>query len=161
MTERDSSQEESGYRQDIREAWKSALVDMAKLEENRQPSGEMKRQVAVALNTFRKTLRPYRGEEALETPWNERGVDVIEQWVHGEVTAERDLNRRGNMTEAVTVPKAYDVSVYQLDAAFEELQAIAKELGNAAPAPESTHRTEITDDLVEEVEKWRQRNLEA
>jgi hypothetical protein len=161
MSRDDTSPEESGYRRDIRDAWKTALIDMASLEEDPDPTGEMKRRVAVALNTFRKTLRPHRDEDALDTPWEERGVDVVEQWVHGEVTVQRELNRRGHAVETATVPKAYEVSVYQLDAAFEELQAIAKELGNAAPAPESTHRTEITDDLVEEVEEWRQRNLEA
>ncbi|MFB6201301.1 MAG: hypothetical protein ABEI98_04750 [Halorhabdus sp.] len=159
MTNQDNTPEESGYRRDIREAWKDALAKLAQLEEEPSPSGEMKRQVAVALNTFRKTLRPHRDEDALETPWDERGVDIVEHWVHGEVEVEQQLNRRGKVTETVTVPKAYELPPHKLDAAFEELQAIAKELGNAAPVPESTHRTEITDDLVEEVESWRQQNL--
>jgi len=131
------------------------------LDENKPDvSGDVKHQVGVALNSFRRALRQHRDEDdALEEPWEERGVDVVEQWMNSEVTVEVSVNRRGSAHKQEQVLAIKQVPVRQLEAVAQELLDIAKELGFSEHIDESTHRTEITEEDIKEVEKWRKQNL--
>lgn len=48
----------------------------------------------------------------------------------------------------------------KLKRAARELSDVAEQLGALSEFDASTPRTEITDDLIDEVEQWRQRKLE-
>jgi len=131
------------------------------LDENKpNVPGDVKHQVGVALNSFRRALRQHRNEEdALEKPWDERGVDVVDQWMNTEVGVEVSINRRGSAHKEERVLAIKQVPVRQIEAVAQELLDIAKELGFSEHIDESTHRTEITEEQLKEVEKWRKQNL--
>lgn len=133
------------------------------LDENKPdvPS-DVKHQVGVALNSFRRALRQHRDEEdALTEPWDQRGVEVVDEWMNTEVIVEVPINRRGAAHKEEHVLAIKQVPVRHLEAVAQELLDIAKELGFSEHIDESTHRTEITEEQLEEVDKWRRQNLEA
>lgn len=67
--------------------------------------------------------------------------------------------RSGGVTTE-QVPAVTEVPISQIIQITKDLDAVAKKLSFAATAADSTPRTEINDELVEEVEQWRQKNLE-
>lgn len=58
-------------------------------------------------------------------------------------------------------PQRRRVPIDKLRRAARELAEAAEELGALSEFDASTPRTEITDELIEEVEEWRQENLES
>jgi hypothetical protein len=104
------------------------------------PSGESKRQLAVALADYRDVLSDYRNERALDVDWDEREVDIdiIDRLLSQTTTASQPLNRRGSPTESVTVQLVEQVDPQVLISVAKELDSIAKELGFAAAAKDPT-----------------------
>jgi len=104
------------------------------------PSGEAKRQLAVALADYRDVLSDYRNERALDVDWDEREVDIdiIDRLLSQTTTASQSLNRRGSPTESVTVQLVEQVDPQVLISVAKELDSIAKELGFAAAAKDPT-----------------------
>lgn len=151
MTDYDQPDRESGFRRIIRESKEEAFHARRQLRRGLPtPSMATKREVAEALADYRDALWDYHGERVLETPWDDRevDVDVLDGYLAETVTIERSLDRRGGATEPVKVPKVAEVSSGDLLRIGKELDAIAKELGFAASARDQTPSEEATmDDL--------------
>jgi hypothetical protein len=88
-----------------------------------------------------------------EELWQERGLDRYEKLRSQRQTVMQNTPGRGHGKQQASrsVPLEYQT----LDEITDHLDDVASHLA------ESTHRTEINDELIEEVEEWRQRNLEA
>lgn len=105
-------------------------------------------------------LYEHRDEEALDEPWEERGIDWLEEFAGTTVTVEESLPRANGATREVQKPAIQTVEPGRLKQVILELNDVANELGLSAEVKESAPRTDISEDLIEEVEEWRQANLE-
>lgn len=143
----DDDGSETGFRRLIREAKEEAFHARRQLRRDLPtPSAETKRNVAAALSDYRDVLLDYHDEGALKTSWDDRevNVDVLDKFLAETVTVEQTLNRRGAAVEERTMPLAAKVPADRLFQIGKELDAIAKELGFAAPAKEKTPSDEAT-----------------
>lgn len=148
---------------EIHEAAKSVEACLQQMgAEMPNPSGEVKRSVAVALRSYRNVLRPYRNDDALETEWSERPVDLtlVDRLLNETTTSTERINRRGSPVREVEVQLVKVVDPDVLEAIAQELHDIKHELGFRDETADSRHRTEISDDLLREVEQWRKQNLD-
>lgn len=137
MSSNKNSGTETADRKLIREAKEEAWHGRRQLRrEMPNPSTEAKWQLATALADYRDLLSAYSTERALNTPWDERGVDVdaIEQIVNQVTTGSKSVNRRGNAQQPTTVPMVEKVEPQVLIRIGNELDEIAKELGFAPKA---------------------------
>jgi hypothetical protein len=114
-------------------------------------------EVAIA---YRDLLIDYRDEDAYEPEWGERSVDWIVGLLNEQVTRRQPRPGRGRGAETTTVPKAVVVPAKDLYDVLKEMDEMWRQLGLGLSV-ESSHRTEIDDELIERVEEWRQQNLEA
>jgi len=112
--------------------------------EQPNPSGQTRQLLCAALGDYRDVLWDYHEERALETPWDERevNVDVVEQWLSQTIASPEPLPRRGSATKESQVPMSRNVPASELLRVAKELDAIAKELGFAAPAKDPTPNEE-------------------
>lgn len=141
----DDNHSESASRRLIREAKEEAWHARRNLRrELPTPTAESKRQLACALADYRDLLLDYRDERALETPWDERrvNVDVIDQLLTETTTSSKSLNRRGNAQSQSSVQIVEQVNPHLLIQVAKELDAIAKELGFAAAAKDPVPQEE-------------------
>lgn len=127
----------------LREAHEQAFIARRQLRaELPNPSAAAKRQLAQAAADFRDKLSDYRGEQALQTPWDERdvNVDIVDQLLSQTTTVREPVDRRGNATKTVTrqLVCSSDVSPQLLIDISKELDAIYKELGFAPSARDPT-----------------------
>lgn len=155
---------ETAYGRLIREAKEEAFHARRQLRrEQPNPTYETKLDVAAALADYQDVLQDYSDEDALDTEWDERVTVDLDRALSKTVAIEKPAGHARNRQSTTTVemPAVAQLSVDQLLAIAKELDQIAKELGFAAPVAESVHRTEIDEELIEEVEKWRKQNLEA
>lgn len=128
-----------GFWRVIREAKEEAFQARRSLRrELPSPTLQTKRAVAEALSDYRDVLWDYHNENALETAWDERpvNVDELDQYLSQTITTREPMNRRGKAAEQVQVPLVAQVSAQKLLAIGKELDAIAKELGFAAEPKE-------------------------
>jgi hypothetical protein len=114
-------------------------------------------------------LRPYREEGEIEDIWDEvvlwetadservQGLETLERWINATETHQVDQPGRGAATRPEQQPACLDGD--RLLRVSYVLDEVGKALDLAVPVPESTHRTEIDDELMEEVEEWRQKKL--
>lgn len=88
-----------------------------------------------------------------EELWKDRDIGRFERMRSQKQEIVKTIPGRGqaNTTTLRTAPLDYET----LDTLSDELDDVTSHLA------ESTHRTEIDDELIEEVEEWRQQNLEA
>lgn len=138
MSERD---DENGraFRRIVREAKEEAYHARRMLRRDvPDPSVETKLQVASALADYHDVLSDYHSENSLKTPWEQRNVDWIQTVLAEETTVKEALNRRGNAKKERRVPKAAAVEASELLDLGKRLDAIAKELGFAAAARDTT-----------------------
>jgi len=116
-------------------------------------------QLAEAIVEYHDMLYKYRGERAVSDEFPEI-PDIRERmgdtaYIMVEAPGDTDNKKPDER------PALLELSTQRLLEAARELEDVTLTLGFAPTADaESTHRTEIDDDLIEEVEKWRQTNLE-
>lgn len=161
MTDEDNSR--AGFETLIREAKEEAYHARRQLRrELPDPSHEMIVEVAAIHEDYRDVLLDYHDADALDTPWEERtpDVDVLERAMTETAMIEVEMNRRGSPTQTVELPAAAQLSPTHIIEIGKELDAIASELGFSASAKESQHRTNIDDELMEEVREWERQHLE-
>jgi len=111
-----------------------------------------------ALNYY-DALHDYRDEEALREPWEERGIIWLEEAASETVTVQQSLPRANGATKSVERRYLLAVDPAEIRDTIRELHDVAKELGFSPKAKQGTVRTEIGEELIEEVEEWRQNNL--
>jgi len=118
------------------------------------------RELAIAALQYYDVLYEFRSEQILdEDDWPD--VEVLRERVGKTVRRRERSDVFGEQSTVRQVPAVSEVPVEQIVDITENLDDLAKTLGFGASATaESTHRTEIDDELIKEVEAWRQRNLE-
>jgi len=121
---------------------------------------EVVRDLAERALGYREVLHKYREEDALDPAWEERDIHWIEQKQNEVVTVEEPSPRRNGNSRSVQKPAILAVDPEELVKVIRRLEDIADELGFTATTSQSTHRTEIDDELMEEVQEWREKNLE-
>ncbi len=97
------------------------------------PSLSTKRQAARAIANYRDQLVDYRDEGVLETPWDERpvNVDIVDDLLEQTVEINDSTDWAGRNQEK-SVPAVARLDARHLIDIGKELDAIAKELGKAA-----------------------------
>lgn len=114
---------------------------------------------AAALDYFN-ALYEFRDEDALDESFDDRGIAWLDGADEETRVVERSLARANGATTTERVPLLQTVDPSVLVAVIRELNDVASELGLSARIEGSTPRTEITDEMVREVEEWREQNLE-
>ncbi len=130
----------SGFQQLIRDVKEEAFHARRRLRrELPSPTVEAKREAAAALSDYRDILWDYREEGVLEVAWDQRpvNVDEVDRYLTEKTLVEKSMNRRGDAHNSEVAPLIDDVPAQNLFAIGKELDAIAKELGFAAPAKNS------------------------
>lgn len=127
---------------------------------NDQVAERIQRDLAEAALNYYYVLHEHRDEDALEEDWDERGIAWIEDAQTQTVTIEESLPRSNAASTVVEKPALLSVDAIRLKQVILELNDVAKELGLSADVKSSTPRTEITEEMIEEVEQWRQNNLD-
>lgn len=117
-------------------------------------------QLRDAMIRLYEAIKRYREESAVASDWDEKHFDRIEQWLESGRTVSVPNKDRPNSYETKEVPAIRAVDLNTVADVTSELELVAKKLGLAPEVSESTPRTKITNELVEEVEEWRQQNLE-
>jgi len=119
----------------------------------------VRRDLADAALNYYDALHDYRDEEALREPWEERGIIWLEEAASETVTVQQSLPRANGATKSVERRYLLAVDPAEIRDTIRELHDVAKELGFSPKAKQGTVRTEIGEELIEEVEEWRQNNL--
>lgn len=105
-------------------------------------------------------LRWWRDENAIEERWEDAGLPTLEQLLRQQRRRQTDspsrLSSPGEETRQLAIA---DLSAADLIAFLDKMLDIARDLGFAPTVDHPTTRTEITDEMIEEVEKWRKANL--
>jgi len=106
------------------------------------------------------------------TLWVYHNSDVVDEEDYPDISplenamgqrTERIVTSNGRWGDSVrteTEPMVLSFPPGQLLAVLEELNALAVELGFGAETKSGSHRAEINDELMEEVERWQNANLE-
>lgn len=138
---------ENADRRLIREAKEEAFHARRQLRrEQPNPSLAAKRDLAAALEDFRDQLLDYRDDNALETDWDDRevDVDVLPSLLSQTTAVTKSLNRRGAPSTTQQVPKVAKTPAASLIRIGKELDKIAAELGFAASTKDVTPSEEAT-----------------
>lgn len=123
-------------------------------------SATTERQLRKVVIQFYAALRKYRHEPVIEDTWEESAVDELKELLTETTMIEPEKPGHGSAKgEAIPVPVINQVGPHRLNEFIEELDDIYHELGLSDPVKKSTPRTEIGDELIEEVEEWRKANL--
>jgi hypothetical protein len=123
-------------------------------------SPSMKRDVAVATLNLHRVLAKYKEED--EDGGSDELPDVSEiRKRMGKTTGvlKESVGLGRGMTQS-QVPAVDELDFEYLEEIANKTEKAAKELGFWAKADSTTHRTEIDDELMEEVEKWQNNNLD-
>jgi len=143
----DRDSDDTADRRLIREAKEGAFHARRQLRrEQPNPSLASKRDLAAALEDYRDQLLDYRDDNALETDWKKRDVDVdvLPSLLSQTTTVSQSLNRRGSPSTTQQVPKVAKTSSAHLIHIGKELDKIAAELGFAASTKDITPSEEAT-----------------
>jgi hypothetical protein len=121
---------------------------------------QTERQLRQAVIRFYAALRKYRHEPVVEESWNDSAVDEIKQLLTETTTIRPEKPGHGSARgDPIQVPIIQQVGPHTLNEYIEKLDDLYHELGLSDPVKDSTPRTEINDELIEEVEEWRKANL--
>lgn len=127
----------------------------------RNDDGSIKSVVYADENTADQTPMPVQSVAARWEPEIEEitGLDSLPQLANRTTTQEREVsNSFGETTIREESVKPLDGDVLlQISRALDDA---AEKLGFAPEAPDSKPRTELTEDLLEEVNEWRQKKVE-
>lgn len=120
---------------------------------------EVHMKLASIVVEYHRTLWVYRNSDAVDKD-DYPNITLLENAMgrHTEriVTSS---GRWGDSVQTETEPMVLSFPPGQLLAVVEDLNDLAVKLGFGAEISSSTRRVEITDELMEEVEKWQQMNL--
>lgn len=88
----------------------------------------------------------------------QKGLRYLDEWETTYLTEEKDMGGffEGKKTTETTRQR---VDMPKLKRAARELSDVAEKLGALSEFAETTPRTEITEDMMEDIEEWRQANL--
>lgn len=107
------------------------------------------------------TLRWWRHEDKIEEVWEESDLDTFGALLKKRYETSQQSNPRlsapGDRTTALAISQ---VPASQLIGYIDSLLEVARDLGFAPATDKPTTQTEITDEMIEEVEEWRQAVLE-
>jgi len=123
--------------------------------------GKVTRTVRDAAIDLFNTLRWWRDKDQIHEQWEDGNLDTF-----GELLRQRSRrpgsrnSRLSRPASQVTQLRIAELSPGQLVQFIDSMLDIARDLGFAPHVDEPTTQTEITDEMVEEVEEWRQQNLE-
>jgi len=119
-------------------------------------------ELGAALADFQDLLHPYRDSDALDEQWDDRlPISNLEGLLNETVDQEVTANKATGRQVEIDHPQIINLNPAVLIEHGKELDEIFTDLGFAATSNESTHRTEIDDELMEEVKEWQQENLDA
>jgi hypothetical protein len=122
---------------------------------------QMKREIAVHIVNYHRVLSNYEDETVLDDG-DIPDIDPIRDRLGHTTRVATDSAGIGRGGSYERVPAVEELDFWYLESVAGDLEAAAKKLGFWATADaETTHRTEIDSDLIEQVEEWRQNNLEA
>jgi hypothetical protein len=147
--------------QESREQMQAARSDYFSNKLAGNVSLRVRHQLARAARQYYDALWEYRDRNpSIEAAWEESDVEYIEMLSNDTVYVDVDPpgDAPGNTSEERNALVAAEPEfVLRLT---KQLDKIANEMGFAATTKEATPRTEITDQMIEEVEEWREANLE-
>lgn len=140
-----------------------------------QPRGHHRRalQAHTSIIQFRDEINPFRAEkDEVEERWEEEITTVeifgedysvslrnLDEWEHWyDAVESRQIDSVKGETSS-NEPFRVLLPVSACRACYRHLCVMSKLLGFAATVSETNQRTEITDELIEEVEAWRKQNL--
>lgn len=122
-------------------------------------SVESRRQLATATVQYWDVLREYR--DAREDQWEEAGVDELANAIDETVPVEVPAPGDTGTTRTEERPALLSIEPWTIVEISKRLDELANDMGFAAHVAEADHRTEIDDDLMEEVREWQKQHLEA
>lgn len=122
-------------------------------------SNETHKRLATVAVSYHRALKEYRDEAIIEDG-DLPDVAYLKQRLGQKITRKTKAPGRSSGVTGTSVPAITEVPAGQIDNTIDELHDFRHKLGFTAKAADSTPRTSIDEDLVEEVEEWRQKNLE-
>jgi hypothetical protein len=130
----------------------------AKMRNAAGPAVEQQLRDAVA--TLHGVLHWWRDDDAVSDLWDDRNLDVVERWTSEYRSVTQEASGSPNRaTETVDVLAIQTVGESQLLTALNSLLEVAKKLGFAPATSESVPRTEISEELFDEVDEWWEENV--
>lgn len=146
--------------QDRQERLENVLDVFSQRAANVELTPEMKREIAVHIVNLHRVLSKYEDEDVLDEG-DIPDIGPIRQRLGRTTQVVSQSGGMGRGTAYEEVPAVEELGFEYLERTADELETTAKKLGFWATADaETTHRTKIDDDLIEEVEAWRKQNLE-
>jgi hypothetical protein len=118
-----------------------------------------RRDLAIATVQYWDALGEFR--EDREEKWDDAQVDEIRSLIGTTVSTTRPAPGDTGALETIEQPALLAADPMELVEASKRLDTLAKDLGFAAAAKQSQHRTLIDNDLMEEVEAWRKAKMEG
>jgi hypothetical protein len=117
----------------IERAHIDAMAAVKQYHERELAKEKIQRDLKNAALNYYEALYPYRDEDVLDTPWEERGIQWLKRAKNETVLVPERLERANNATKVVSKPKLMEVEPERLVGAIEEMNDIAKELGLGLP----------------------------
>ena len=125
--------------------------------------GEVSPQTEQALRDiaieYYEALREHRDEAVVKDAWSESGVGQLEHLLSETTTVQRPKPGYGTSNDVVEVPMIHQVDPHKIVQFTRKMDDLCKLLGFSPSVNQSTPRIEIGDDLIQEVEEWRQNHL--
>ena len=122
-------------------------------------SPSMKRDVAVATLNLHRVLAKYKDEDGDEDDDLPDVSEIRKRMGKTTGVMQESVGLKRGMTQS-QVPAIDELDFEYLEEIANKTEKAAKELGFWAKADATTHRTEIDDELMEEVEQWQNNNLD-
>jgi len=104
-------------------------------------------------------LKEHREKSALERDWEESGIERLEEALGSTAMVPVESAGRSSNQQQEPRPAMHTVPTQDIINAIDTLCELCDTLGYGAPVDAATQRTEITDELIDEVGEWRQENL--
>ena len=121
---------------------------------------ETKREIVVHILNYHRVISKFADESVL-TDGDIPDISPIRNRLGRTTEVVVESKRGGGDITTQQRPAVDELDVWYLEDVANQLETTAKKLGFWANVnAETTHRTEIDDELIEEVEAWRQSNLE-
>lgn len=125
-----------------------------------QVSDQTHRDLAVSLLQYHDVLMEFSDHsDKIEERWDESQITEIRELLGKTTRQPVPAPGRTNANKYVEQPAILEVGAETLIDISKKLDGIANKLDFTASVSETTPRTEITDEMIEEVEEWRQHNL--